>query len=183
VRFVADQDGILTVNNSKAVLRVRDSLFLRDGTCAGGGGCAHGIYANHIAELDVENSRFRAIQAGHDIKSRALRTVVRHSTLIDGPDGTSSYQIDIPNGGDVLVKANTLEKGPRSGNRGIAITIGEEGATQTATSILVLRNILINDTGTPTVFVSNRSRTPAQLRGNAFKGGRVVPLRGAGTVR
>ena len=176
VRFVADQDGILTVNNPNAVLRVRDSLFLRDGTCVGGGGCAHGIYANHIAELDVENSRFRAIQAGHDIKSRALRTVVRHSTLIDGPDGTSSYQIQLPNGGDLLATHDVLEKGPKSGNRGTAIMIGDEGITQPTTSLVVRDSTLIDDTGHPTVFVHNFSAAPVVLTDDHFRGDTVYPI-------
>lgn len=183
VRFVDDQDGILTASMPGARLVVRDSLFLRDGTCVNAAGCAHGIYANHIAELDVESTRFRAIQQGHDIKSRALLTVVRNSTLLDGPEGTASYQIDLPNGGDVRIVGNVLEKGKRSENRGNAITIGEEGALQPTRSLVVRDNRLTNDTGGPVVFVRNLMATPAELAGNRFAGGGVVALVGKGRVR
>ena len=183
VRFVDNQDGILAAANPRAVLRVLGSRFVGNGSCANAGGCAHAIYAGPIGTLDVERSRFRDTREGHSIKSRAARTIVKDCTIADGPDGTSSYQIDVPNGGDVLIEGNRLEKGPKSQNRRNAIMIGEEGVTQPTKSLVVKDNTLVDDTGWPTVFVHNETATPAVLAGNVFKGGTVVPLVGPGTVR
>ena len=183
VRFVDNQDGMLVAANPRAVVRVLDSRFVGNGSCANAGGCAHAIYAGPIGTLDVERSRFRDTREGHSIKSRAARTVVKDCTIADGAEGTSSYQIDVPNGGDVLIEGNRLEKGPKSQNRRNAIMIGEEGVTQPTKSLVVKDNTLVNDTGWPTVFVHNETTTPAVLAGNAFKGGTVVALWGKGTVR
>ena len=183
VRFVDNQDGMLVAANPRAVVRVLDSRFVGNGSCANAGGCAHAIYAGPIGTLDVERSRFRDTREGHSIKSRAARTIVKDCTIADGPDGTSSYQIDVPNGGDVLIEGNRLEKGPKSQNRRNAIMIGEEGVTQPTKSLVVRDNTLVNDTGWPTVFVHNETATPAVLSGNVFKGGTVVALVGRGRVR
>ena len=183
VRFVDNEDGILAAPNPRAVLLVLDSQFVGNGSCANAGGCAHALYAGAIAVLDVERSRFRDTREGHSIKSRAARTVVKDCTIADGAEGTSSYQIDVPNGGDVLIEGNRLEKGPKSQNRRNAIMIGEEGVTHPTKSLVVKDNTLVNDTGWPTVFVHNETATPAVLAGNAFKGGMVVALMGPGTVR
>src|SRR4051794_28287894 len=58
VQFVNNQDGILSANMPGKKIVVRDSVFLRNGTCDGGGGCAHGLYVGEIALLRVERTRF-----------------------------------------------------------------------------------------------------------------------------
>ncbi|MDE2580535.1 MAG: hypothetical protein KGL52_02775 [Rhodospirillales bacterium] len=182
VRFFNNQDGILSAPNAKATIRVLNSDFVHNGGCVNAGGCAHAIYVSPISELDVEHSRFYDTQTGHSIKSRALVTIVKDCTIEDGPDGTSSYQIDIPIGGSLIAEGNTLEKGPKSQNHANAIMIGEEGVSQPTRQIIVKNNKLINNTGYTTVFVHNISATPAQLSGNTFSGGKVIPLAGDGSV-
>jgi len=55
--------------------------------------------------------------AGHHIKSRALRTEVIDCDVSDGVHGTSSYLIDIPDGGARSSCATVnLKKGPLSEN-------------------------------------------------------------------
>jgi len=182
VHFVNNQDGILAAPNPKATIRILGSDFVDNGSCASSGGCAHAIYVNALTELDVAHSRFFDTQQGHNIKSRARKTVVKDCTIEDGPNGTSSYQIDLPNGGSLLAEGNTIEKGPKSGNHGTAISIGEEGVTQPTDAIEVKDNTFINNTGFTTVFVRNITATPAQLVGNTFKGGKVVPFVGDGSA-
>ena len=182
VRFFNNQDGILSAPNPKAIVRILDSTFVDNGSCASAGGCAHALYANQMALLDVEHTRFFDTQQGHNIKSRAAKTIVKDCTIEDGPNGTSSYQIDIPNGGTLIAEGNTFEKGPKSQNHANTIMIGEEGVTQPTDEIVVKNNTLINDTGYPTVLVHNITATPAQLAGNTFKGGRVIPLEGDGSA-
>src|SRR5258706_354601 len=82
---------------------------------------AHGIYAGHIALLRVENCTFEEQHVGHHIKSRAARTEVIHNSIQDGPDGSASYLVDLPNGGSALISGNIFEKGPRSSNKKTAI--------------------------------------------------------------
>ena len=178
VRLIDDQNGILDTSGPSATLRVTDSRFRHDGTCVGAGGCAHGLYAGPIARLVVERSRFTDIRSGHAIKSRAAVTVVRGCRIADGQQGTSSYLIDVPNGGDVRITGNRLEKGPLTQNPGTAIAIGEEGVTHPTRRILVQGNVFRNDIGLGTVFVRNETRAKAVLRDNRFQGGPVVALVG-----
>ena len=177
-QFINNQDGILEGDNPQATLIVRNSRFDHNGSCLNA--CAHGIYVGHIALLQIENSRFFNTQVAHHIKSRAARTVLTGNHIEDGPEGTASYEVELPNGGSLVMTGNTLEKGPNNQNHSAAVVIGDEGVTQ-MTDELVLRNNVFTDDGPPTAFVKNITATPAQLVGNIFKG-RITPLIGDGTV-
>ena len=160
VKFVNNQEGILGGGPGSRMI-VRDSQFLQNGTCAAA--CAHGIYAGGDL-LRVEHSRFFETRQGHHIKSRALRTEVIGCDIEDGKNGTSSYLIETPNGGSLLVRDNIPEKGPRSENHGAAISIGTEGVTHPTPEIIIENNKFTNDGEYPSVFVRNLTATPAVLR-------------------
>lgn len=179
VHFIDNQDGILGGAIAGGTLVVRDSEFVRNGACLGA--CAHGIYAGHIALLRVERSRFFETREAHHIKSRAARTEIVDCDIADGAEGTSSYLIEIPNGGSVVVRGSKLEKGPKSENTTAAIMIGAEGVTQPTREITVENNSFRNDGDFQTIFVDNLTATEAQLIGNRLSGA-VTPLRGAGRV-
>ena len=146
------------------------------------GACAHGIYAGKIARLRIEHCEFAGQLEGHHIKSRAARTEILGNRIQDGPDGTASYLVDIPNGGSVLICGNRFEKGPNSAElcRGHRHR-RRRRARLLADRIDVENNILVNDTGGPTVFVRNYTAVPARLRANTLSSD-VTPLYGAGTV-
>jgi hypothetical protein len=177
-RVINNQDGILTAENPDATLLVKNSQFIDNGVCAAS--CAHGIYAGVLKLLDVEHCQFSGTRDGHHIKSRALRTVVNDSTLMDGPTGTASYLIDVPNGGSLIVTGNILEKGPHAGNQAYAISIGEEGVDRATDELVIKNNRFTNDQDRPTTFVRNLTATPADLSGNVYHG-QVRPLEGDGS--
>ena len=179
VRFIDNQNGILATDQPQGTLVVRDSEFTRNGTCERA--CAHGIYANRLGLLRVERSLFSETRAGHHIKSRAFRTEIVDNDIADGPNGTASYLIDVPNGGAVLIQNNRMEKGPRAGNRSAAISIGAEGVDRPSPEIRIEGNRFSATGGYPTVFVVNLAATPAVLRGNRLEG-QVRLLRGDGSV-
>ena len=180
VRFINDQDGILTADNPQATLRIVGSDFEQDGVCLSSGGCAHAVYTGRLALLHVEGSHFSDTRDGHDIKSRALRTEVVNNTIEDGPDGTSSYLVDVPNGGALVLTGNTMEKGPNCTNHSAAVSIGEEGVDRPTDEIVVRHNVFHDDMGRPTTFVRNVTATPVQLTGNTLVG-QVRPLEGDGS--
>lgn len=179
VKFINNQNGILAANTPDATIIVRDSEFVRNGACDGG--CAHGIYVGKLKLLRVENTRFADTRLGHHIKSRASRLEVESCTLIDGPTGTASYMIDVPNGGALVVRNSTLEKGPKSDNHTGAIVLGMEGITQPTREITIENNTFRNAGNYPTFFVVNLSATEAMLKNNKISG-QAQPLRGDGTV-
>lgn len=167
--FQDNQDGILTSNRPNATLVIRDSIFERNGACLPNKGCAHGVYAGHIGLLRIENSRFFNAKIGHHIKSRAKRTELVGNTVEDGPEGTSSYLVDLPNGGALLMTGNTLEKGPNTQNPTAAVTIGEEGGNRPPAEIVISGNTFRND-GPHTAFVRNATNSKARLTGNVVTG-------------
>jgi hypothetical protein len=178
VKFINNQNGILGNPSPHSTIVIRNSDFERNGVCHGQ--CAHGIYFGPLTLLRVEHSRFFETLDGHSIKSRAARTEVIDCDIADGANGTSSYLIDVPDGGAVVIKGNRLEKGPNAGNH-TAIAIGEEDVTQPTPMILIEDNIFRNDGHFTATFVWNVTATPAILKGNTLSNS-VTPLRGDGKV-
>jgi pectate lyase len=180
VRFINNQNGILAGANPDSTIIVRNSDFERNGICAEY--CSHGIYAGQIKLLRVEKSRFSNTREGHHIKSRAQRTEVIGCNISDGPEGTASYMIEVPNGGNVVVRDTTLEKGPKSQNHTGAIVIGMEGVTQPTREIAIENNTFRNTGNYPTFLVVNSTAEEAKLRGNHISGN-AKPLRGDGDAK
>lgn len=182
VRFVNNEDGILAGSLPGRTIAISDSEFIGNGTCAGSGGCAHGVYVGRIGLLRIERSRFFETKQGHHIKSRAERTKVTGCDIADGASGTASYSIDIPNGGAVLVSDNHIQKGPQSQNHAAAVMIGAEGVSQPTPNIVVERNVFRVEGKYHSYLVSNLTATEALLRNNLLQGN-ARALRGAGSVK
>jgi hypothetical protein len=179
-RFINNENGILANPSPKSTIFIIDSEFSRNGKCEAA--CSHGIYIGEAALLRVERSRFTETKAGHDIKSRAQRTELIDNEITDGEIGTSSYLVELPNGGSLVMTNNVLQKGPNSGNPATAISIGAEGVTHRTAELTISGNKFTNDQNRETVFVRNVTATEAVLTGNTFRG-KVVPLVGDGSVR
>ena len=169
-RFVENEEGILAAPQADSTILIRDSYFKGNGNCLLPAGCAHGIYANAIDRLIVEGCTFLEQHIGHHIKSRARRTELVANRIEDGPAGTASYLVDIPDGGSLIMRENILEKGPRSDNPTVAVTLGEESNSNPTAQIIVENNRFSNDTPGSTVFVRNLTGTPASVRANVTTG-------------
>lgn len=178
VRFINNQNGIMSGTAGGSMI-IRNSVFEGNGACLSS--CAHGVYVDALDLLRIEGSQFIGTKRGHHIKSRALRTEVIGCTIKDGPEGTASYAIEIPNGGSVVIRGNTIEKGPKAENHSGAIVIGAEGVTRPTPEITIEDNTFRNDGDWDTAFVNNLTATEAILRGNKLSG-QVQPLRGDGRV-
>ena len=181
VHFSDNENGILTANRPGIELTIEDSVFERNGKCEPQ--CAHGIYVGRGASLlRILRSTFREQHVGHHIKSRARRTEIVDCVIEDGPAGTASYAIDIPDGGTAEIRGNRIEKGPRSENPSAIVAIGEEGGDNPGLGYVIENNRVRSDLPALTIFVRNRSDRPALLRGNVLDGP-VVPLTGPGRVK
>ena len=178
-RFIDNENGILANPKSGSTIRIVDSEFRGNGKCAPQ--CAHGIYVGAIDRLQVEHSRFVDQHVGHHIKSRARHTVLIDNDIADGPEGNSSYLVDVPNGGDLLMQGNRLQKGSLSENSDTAVAIGFEGVKHPTQDLVIRGNDFTSDLPNLTSFVHNRTTTPALLSGNHLHS-QVTPLIGPGTV-
>jgi hypothetical protein len=124
---------------------------------------------------------FLNTHVGHHIKSRAHSTIIRDSRIEDGPEGTSSYLIELPDGGDGVVMNNILRKGANSQNKEAAISIGTENRDNPTRGLVIRGNQFTSELPEPVRFVRNATETPARLTGNVLTGN-VIPLDGPGTV-
>jgi len=123
-----------------------------------------------IDELVVRDTRVLASTGeGHEVKSRAARTVIEGS-VIASLTGRDSRQIDLPNGGDIVIRDNVLEKGPNSSNREI-IGVGMErsrghGIDHELNQAIVESNTVILDRRSGDVFVATRAVPEPTTRNN-----------------
>ena len=102
------------------------------------------------------------------------RTEIEDSAILDTPGNQASYLVDIPNGGDLLLRNSTLRKGPDVGNPVAAVMIGAEGVRHPTTSLRVIGNQFENLMPRSTVFVRNYADVPATLEGNVLRGA-IIP--------
>lgn len=136
--FFDNENGILSAGGP-VTLTIERSAFARNGF---GDGYSHNLYANNITRLTVRASYFADARIGHNLKSRAAQSVIENSYFMDGPNGTASYQMDFPNGGDVLLRGNLVQKGPKADNAN-GIAFGLEGLTRSVNRLALVHNTLV----------------------------------------
>ena len=163
--FFNNQNGLLA--GSSGAITIRNSEFASNGT---GDGFTHNLYVNQLSSLVIDASYFHDAVVGHEIKSRALATTIQNSRIQD-QNGTASYSIDLPNGGNALIYNNTIEQGPNSDNP-VIIAFGEEGGVYSGSALQVTNNLVLNHLGSSSARAINNtvSNVTAQITGNRFFG-------------
>lgn len=169
--FLNNQEGLLAASVSGGTIKITNSEFAHNGATTGpSAGYTHNLYVNNIATLDIENSYFHDANIGHEIKSRAQTTIINNTRVVDGPNGTASYSVDLPNGGLAMISNSEIEQGPHSGNPAI-VSFGEEGGIYSGSKLTMTNTLIENDLSSPSVLaLRNASATAAQLTGNSVYG-------------
>ena len=162
--FHNNENGLMSAAVPGGTLLIQHCDFGHNGN---GNGLTHNLYAGGIKQLTIEDSVFHDAVVGHEIKSRALNTTITGSVISDGPDGTASYSIDLPNGGKGLISGNLIYKGPQAENQAI-IHFGGEGIPYAGSSLLVTGNQVTNDRGPGAVAVLNHTAIPVTVTGNSL---------------
>lgn len=161
VHFHDSQEGLLTGSDVGRIV-IEDSRFER----LGHGGRAHGVYVGATESLEIRRSTFFASkEEGHEIKSRARRTLIEDS-IVASLDGRDSYLVDIPDGGDVTIRGNVLQEGPNSANWGV-LAFGLESLRYPENHALVEDNTIIVDRHPARLL---QSRMPVTFRDNVVVG-------------
>lgn len=120
--FHDNEDGILAGDKPGSTVTIEYSEFAHNGTTSGQ---THQIYVNHVDHLIVRGNYIHDTVTGHLVKSRAARTDVLYNRLTD-ENGTASYEINVPNGGQVFIVGNLVQKSANADNESM-IAFGEEG--------------------------------------------------------
>ncbi len=174
--FHDNQEGILVGGPTAAstagmTVTIDHSEFGNNGIAPGqpGSGFTHNLYVNAVTRLTVTNSYFHDAIGGHEIKSRAITSVIEHNRFQDQA-GPASYSIDLPDGGAATVSGNVIEKGVNAQNR-YAVHFAGEG-TYANSTLTVRDNTFIGDRPGGTTAVFNQSKDsaghniPATITGN-----------------
>lgn len=166
--FHDNQEGILTDAGPSTIL-IEYTEFARNGF---GDGFTHNVYVGNITKLIFRYNYSHDSIVGHLLKSRAAENDIYYNLLADGPTGTGSYEIDLPNGGLSYVIGNLIEQGPMTQNDAI-LSYQEEGANAGNPShqLFVINNTFVNDFTNGTFIVVDGSVTiPAVIENNIFQG-------------
>ena len=164
--FHDNQDGLLAAANPSGSITINDSEFARNGT---GDGRTHNLYVNEVGTLTINGSYFHDAVVGHEIKSRALNTIIQNSRIFD-MSGSASYSIDLPNGGNAIIKNNIIEQGANSQNPAI-VHIGGESPIYASTKVQITNNIILNDLhSSSATVVNNQTTAPVNFFNNEVFG-------------
>ena len=199
-RFADNQNGLLAAPDANGSITIEASEFAHNGS---GSGRTHNLYVNEVGSLTIRDSYFHDAVVGHEIKSRAYNTLIENNRITNGPNGTASYDIDLPEGGAATIRNNVIEKGPNASNPYLIHYGGEEGP-HAGSSLTVSGNTLIappsgagalkNDTGITASFTNNKTQNipaanlsngPADISGTVVvtgQTGSAAPIPGSASA-
>jgi hypothetical protein len=140
VYFHDNQEGLLGAADPNGTISIDHSEFAFNGD---GSGSTHDIYVGAIAAFTLSHSYIHDAVVGHEVKSRAASNTITDNRIFDN-QGTASYTIDLPNGGNLVATGNVLEQGPNSENRNI-FAYGEEGLAYPSNAVNFNSNTIVND--------------------------------------
>jgi len=167
--FFNNDDGILTNAGATSDITVRRTEFGSNGY---GDGQSHNMYIGNVRSFTLADSYTHDSVAGHLVKSRAQKNTLTYNRIIGG-SGTSSYEVDLPNGGESYLIGNVIVQGANSSN-GTIITYAEEGATNTAQKLYVVNNTIVNYRTAGGTFV-RVAGTPTDAVGRPCKTSGIAP--------
>jgi hypothetical protein len=171
VNFHHNQEGLLGAADASGSISIDNSELAFNGD---GSGHTHGLYIGQIATFTLTNSYVHDTNVGHEIKSRAVNNVITGNRIFDN-DSSSSYGIDLPNGGDATIAGNIIEQGAATQNPAI-LAYGEEGASNAGRAVSIRDNTIVNDSGGGYLLL-NPGGYPVGFSGNT-----VFGLMSGGTV-
>ncbi len=135
-----NQNGILGAPDPNGSIAIENSNIYDNGTSAGN---THNIYIGDIAQFTMTGSYVHDANVGHEVKSRAENNTITNNVIADNT-GTSSYSIDLPNGGNATITGNVIQQGSNNQNH-VINSYGEEGGLHVGTSVSFSNNEIIND--------------------------------------
>jgi hypothetical protein len=166
--FHDNEEGILTDASPTSTIIIEFSEFAFNGF---GDGQSHNVYIGNIGTLIFRYNYSHHAKIGHLLKTRAAQNFVLYNRLSDEATGTSSYQIDIPNGGLSYVIGNVIEQGPLNDNSTL-IAYLEEGTNpgNPSTQMFVINNTFANDAASGTFISPAPAAAPVVIKNNIFSG-------------
>ncbi|HKT48968.1 MAG TPA: choice-of-anchor D domain-containing protein, partial [Candidatus Angelobacter sp.] len=166
--FHDNEEGILTDASLTSTITIEFTEFGFNGF---GDGQSHNVYIGNIGTLIFRYNYSHHAKIGHLLKTRAAQNFILYNRLSDEATGTSSYQIDIPNGGLSYVIGNVIEQGPLNDNSTF-IAYLEEGINpgNPNEQLFVINNTFANDASSGTFISLAPGAAPVVIKNNIFSG-------------
>lgn len=168
--FHDNEDGILAGDNANSDIFVENSEFANNGY---GDGYSHNMYINHVHSFTLEFSYSHNAKVGHCVKSRAQNNFILYNRIMDETDGTSSYLINLPNGGRTLVIGNVCMKGTLSQGSAL-LDYGSEGYSNTKNELYVINNTWCNRKPNAQFYHVYNGASAVFFRNNLFAGPGII---------
>jgi hypothetical protein len=164
VYFHDNQNGIL---GGMGVIHIDWSKFEANGSQLDPGYTHNTYFSADVTEVIIENSLFlRARHEGNNMKSRAQKMVFRCSVSAS-LDGDDSREMDISEGGELIIENSIIQQGSASVNSGMIgfATESENPDKRHTTQILSITSTdLINDKQTGTFIALNAYDTDIKIK-------------------
>lgn len=148
--FRDNQNGLLTSNDNHAELLIENSDF--SDAPVQTEPLPHLLYVGRIASLRISGSHFSNGHLGHLIKSRARNNDLRYNLVHDGSEGSASYEIDFPDGGQATLVGNVIGQSATTSNP-VLIAFGAEKAYWPDNTLILAHNTLLSAGWKPAWFV------------------------------
>ena len=162
-----NEDGLHAIFSPDSSVMIDSSEFARNGFVDGH---SHNIYIEYIAKFVIRDSYSHDAIGGHLIKSRAQENHIERNWLTNDQASSSSYELDLPNGGLSYVVDNYMKKSARERNTTL-VSYGSEGLKYESDQLYFIRNILISDKPAGTFLsIAAAVKTPATVIQNFFVG-------------
>jgi len=177
--FYDNEMGILTGSNPESDILIERSRFYRNTVdYPRYRRLGHNIYIGRVRSFTLRFSYVSGAQYGHNVKSRAHTNRIAYNKIIDGPDGFSSYLLDLHGAGRSYIIGNIFHQSRRTENSAL-VSIGAENPNATDLFYFV-NNTFVNDKGSG-VFIRRKSTGETMAINNIFAGGGTV-LTGSGKL-
>jgi len=159
-----NQEGLLGAADPNGRISIDHSEIDHNGE---GSGSTHNLYIGAIASFALTNSYVHDAVVGHEVKTRAASNTITGNRIFDN-NGSASYSIDLPNGGNASISGNVIEQGANTQNPFI-VAYGEEGTTGSGATATLTGNTIVNDDPSGRGIL-NTSGTAISLSGNSVFG-------------
>lgn len=164
--FHDNENGIL---GGAGNVLIEYSEFARNGGCVDGFGCSHNMYiSQNTNRFTLRHSYSHHANVGHTLKSRAKENYILYNRIMDEATGSSSYNIDLSNGGLSFIIGNLIHQGAATENPTM-VAYGLEGLSNPSSELYMVNNTLVNDLGSGS-FVTTQTGTTARIINNLLVG-------------
>jgi len=141
----------------------------------------HNIYIGAVRRFTLRSSYVHHARVGHNVKTRARENHILYNRIMDEADGSSSYLIELANGGNGYLIGNVLHQGPRTENSTM-VSYGAETLIHPMNELYVVNNTMVNDLPAHGIFVQVHGAPSVVKLINNLLVGKGRPLVGPGTL-